>query len=93
MNSLDENNNKRNAYLKIIDDLTDVINAYEAHNQLFSCQGQAMDGYSALANFVQIAKKARELKTAMVDAVIKRDRKNEKRKNEQHNHHQIGFNE
>ena len=42
--------------------LVDVLNAYEGSGPLMSCQGQGMDGYSALANFVAIAKEARKTK-------------------------------
>lgn len=49
-------------YSEIIDRLVRVIDAYEGQNALFSCQGQAMDGYSALAEFVDIAKNARNIK-------------------------------
>ena len=45
----------------ILHDIVKIINAYEEKNSLLSCQGQGMDGYSALANFLSIAKKAREL--------------------------------
>ena len=48
---------------RIMDDLVRVVNAYEGKGALFSCQGQGMDGYSALANFIEIAKKARELRS------------------------------
>ena len=46
---------------EIIQDLVDILDAYEGGAELASNQGQAMDGYSALANFVDIAEKAREL--------------------------------
>jgi hypothetical protein len=46
---------------EIIHALVRVLNAYENKTPLVSNQGQALDGFSALANFVQIAKKAREL--------------------------------
>ena len=45
----------------IIKSLVDVLDAYEGKKPLLSCQGQAMDGYSALANFVSIAEEARTL--------------------------------
>ena len=47
---------------KIIIDLIAVLNAYEGGVETISNQGQAMDGYSALANFVSVAKRAKELK-------------------------------
>jgi hypothetical protein len=49
------------AMKKIINRLRRVIDAYEDQRPLLSSQGQAMDGYSALANFVEIAKDARKL--------------------------------
>ena len=42
-----------------VKDIIAVLNAYENQDALFSCQGQGMDGYSALANFLDIAKKLR----------------------------------
>jgi len=39
--------------------LVDILNAYEGGQPLISCQGQAMDGYSALHNFVELARKVR----------------------------------
>lgn len=47
---------------EIIRMLVRTINAYENKEVLISNQGQAMDGYSALANFVYIAQEARKLK-------------------------------
>jgi len=47
--------------LKILEQLTDVLDAYKGQNSLIGCQGQGMDGYSALANFVAIAEKAQAL--------------------------------
>jgi hypothetical protein len=46
---------------KIIKDLVDVINAYDGKAELFSNQGQALDGYSLFYNFIDIAKRARIL--------------------------------
>lgn len=43
-----------------IKDILDVLNAYEGKTALFCCQGQGMDGYSALANFLDIARKLRD---------------------------------
>lgn len=45
--------------MQICRDLVSVLDAYDGQKPLVSCQGQAMDGYSALANFVDIAKSAR----------------------------------
>ncbi|MBK7544117.1 MAG: hypothetical protein IPI57_20765 [Candidatus Competibacteraceae bacterium] len=42
-----------------VKDIIAVLNAYERKDALFSCQGQSMDGYSALANFLDIARKLR----------------------------------
>lgn len=42
--------------------LVRVLNAYEGGDALISNQGQALDGYSALANFVSIARRASDLK-------------------------------
>ena len=49
---------------EIIDKLVELLDAYEGGTATISNQGQAMDGYSALANFVSIAKRAKELKIA-----------------------------
>lgn len=60
---------------EIIKRLVDVLGAYEGGNVLVSCQGQAMDGYSALANFVGIAEDAREIlrgKVIVLDALLGR---------------------
>ena len=40
---------------KFLSDLVDILDAYKGNKTLISNQGQAMDGYSALANFVYIA--------------------------------------
>lgn len=45
--------------LSVCRELVSVLDAYDGQKPLISCQGQAMDGYSALANFVDIAKRAR----------------------------------
>lgn len=50
-----------NDLLDILHRIIDVVDSYEGQGPLLSCQGQAMDGYSALANFVSIARDAREL--------------------------------
>lgn len=44
----------------IINDLVAVLEAYEGGDCLLSNQGQALDGYAALANFVEIARRARD---------------------------------
>lgn len=36
--------------------VVDILKAHEGRNELISNQSQAMDGYSALANFISIAK-------------------------------------
>lgn len=41
--------------------LVRILDAYEGGVELVSNQGQALDGYSALAEFVGLAKEAREL--------------------------------
>jgi hypothetical protein len=48
-------------YKQIVRDIVKIIKAYDGGDALFSCQGQAMSGYAALAEFVSIARKAREL--------------------------------
>ena len=53
-------------YASVIEDMSRVINAYEGQNAQLSCQGQGMDGYTALAEFVSIARKARELRPTEV---------------------------
>jgi len=58
------NEEKRIEIERIVDDLVNIINAYEGKSALFSCQGSGMDGYSALANFVDVAKRARLLRSA-----------------------------
>ena len=47
--------------LKIITSLVRILDAYKGHQSLVSCQGQGMDGYSALANFVNVAEEAKSL--------------------------------
>ena len=46
----------------IINQLINTLDAYEGKKSLVSCQGQGMDGYSALANFVYLVKKLKEIK-------------------------------
>ncbi len=47
---------------EIVEKLVRIIDVYEGGDALFSNQGQAMDGYSALAEFVSLAKIARDNK-------------------------------
>lgn len=44
----------------IVEDLIRILNAYENGKDLISNQGQALDGFSALAEFVGLATKARK---------------------------------
>jgi hypothetical protein len=44
----------------IIKKLIEILNLYENKTPLISNQGQVLDGYSALAEFINIAKEARE---------------------------------
>lgn len=44
----------------IIKKLVRVLDAYDGGEELISNQGQAMDGFSALANFVSVARKAKK---------------------------------
>ena len=50
---------------ELVKDLITIINAYDGNgvygNGLFSCQGQGMDGYTALAEFLSLARKARDV--------------------------------
>lgn len=46
---------------ELLIELVEVLDAYEGKKELVSNQGQALDGFSALAEFVCIARKAREL--------------------------------
>jgi len=46
---------------KLLKQLVEIQDALETEQALFSCQGQGMDGYSALAEFQNIAKRARKL--------------------------------
>lgn len=57
----------------ILDGLIVTLDAYENKTQLYSNQGQALDGYSALANFLDIAERARNLRnteTAYISKLI-----------------------
>ena len=47
--------------MEICKSLVDILNAYEGGTSLVSNQRQALDGYSALANFISVAKNARHL--------------------------------
>jgi len=49
--------------LDLLTKLVLTLDAYEGGDSLVSNQGQAMDGYSALANFKSIAEEARDLLT------------------------------
>lgn len=46
----------------LLEDMINVLRAYEGKIELIANHGQVLDGYSALASFVGIAKEARELK-------------------------------
>lgn len=46
---------------KIVRDMVRLLDIYEGRAPLLSNQGQALDGYSALANFVAIAQRARAI--------------------------------
>ena len=46
----------------VLEALIITLDAYENKHPLVANQGQALDGYSALANFIGISEKARELK-------------------------------
>ena len=52
-----------NALVEITRDLVRVLDALEGGQELISNQGQAMDGYSALVNFREIARRAKILIT------------------------------
>lgn len=43
----------------LLSDLVDVLDAYEGRRPTFANQGQAMDGYAALAAFVDLAQRAK----------------------------------
>lgn len=51
--------NVMNDEKRLVTQLLDVLDAYEGNKTLFACQGQSMDGYSALANFLDIVRKIR----------------------------------
>ncbi len=55
----------------ILDDLVNTLDAYENKSKVFSNQGQSLDGYSALANFISIAEKARELQIDVLNNMEK----------------------
>ena len=44
----------------LIRELIRILDAYEGSSPQFSNQGQALDGYSALANFIALAEAARQ---------------------------------
>lgn len=52
---------KTKEHYKIIKDLIKLLDVYENRKGLISNQGQALDGYTALAEFVNIATKAKEI--------------------------------
>ena len=47
--------------LELLRKLVDVLNLAESGKPLIHCQGQAMDGYTQLANYRSIAKQAKQL--------------------------------
>lgn len=47
--------------LEIMQDLVTILDALESRNESIACQGQPMDGFSALYNFRSVAEKARSL--------------------------------
>ena len=49
------------AYLEIIRKLIYTLDCYDGGEPLISNQGQSLDGYSALANFVELAREAKAL--------------------------------
>jgi len=56
-----ENTYKEHTYRVILEELILVLDAYKGYKPTVSNQGQAMDGFSALANFVSIAEKAKSI--------------------------------
>ena len=55
---------------EIVEQLVKILDAYERKTPLISNQGQALDGFSALSNFVNLAKKARNAKDMTGDEMI-----------------------
>ena len=47
---------------EIVNELINILLAYEDKTELLSNQGQALDGYSALAASIEIAKRARTIR-------------------------------
>ena len=47
---------------EIVNELIYILNAYVGKTELLSNQGQALDGYSALAAFIDLAKRARTIR-------------------------------
>jgi len=45
---------------EVVDKLIEILDVYEGRSTTYANQGQAMDGYSALHNFVGLAKQARK---------------------------------
>ena len=52
---------KEGKVTKLLLDLVCILTAYENNLQLVSDQGQSLDGFAALANFLDVAKKAKEV--------------------------------
>ena len=46
---------------EIVVKLINILDCYEGGTEIVSNQGQSLDGYSALANFVELARKAKEM--------------------------------
>jgi len=59
--------NESKELLEISKSLASILDAYEGKSALISNQGQALDGFSALANFVSVAEKARRFIKANSD--------------------------
>jgi len=57
--SLDSNPNWE---YDIVDQLINILNDYRGEKATFANQGQAMNGYSALAEFVSLAQKAKNFR-------------------------------
>lgn len=45
----------------IVKELIEILDCYEGKKSLISNQGQALDGYAALENFLDLARKAKEI--------------------------------
>ena len=66
MEQIRDNHDKWKERRCIVDELVHVLNVYESGKPLISCQGQGMDGYSALAEFLGIARRARDISDCVV---------------------------